>query len=174
MLNFALSYPEVLHGERTTPRSLVQLSTLLAPLRQLEREEALVLAFAESCLDREAAAAFLSFVRAGESRLLEPAQIVEAKRFETDVEAQIAQLVDKKTKRVDVLAVLCKRLVNHLKLRKGKLSNAQLENIRRFLLMPLLPSDQRLVLARELAALGQVGKELTSVPEVAALVLRGM
>jgi hypothetical protein len=173
VINFALSYPEIIDGQRTTPRSLVQFSKLSSSIEDLEQDEPLVAALAEACLDKEAAATFLSFVRAGQSRLISPSEILEAKDFDKDVSRPISLAVDKKAKRVDVLAVLCTRLINHMRHRRT-LSKEQTRNLKSFVMMATLPSDLRLVFARELVGLGSVGKQLASDPEVAELVLQGM
>jgi hypothetical protein len=173
-IDFVLAYPEVIGGERTTPRSLVQLFKLIGKIPDLGKEEALVSALAHSTLDREAAAAFMGFVRAGLSKLITPAEILAATDFQKNVEKRIATLIDGKTKRVDILNVVCTRLAHHLAARKAALSAKELGNLKSFLTLELIPADMRLVLAKELVASGATGKKLLADPEIATLVMAGM
>lgn len=173
-IDFVLAYPEVISGERTTPRSLVQLFKLIGGIPDLGKEEALVSALAHSCVDREAAAAFIGFVRAGLSKLITPQEILSAASFAKDVEARIAALVDGKAKRVDILNVVCTRLANHVGAQKAALAPKAVANLKSFLTLELIPADMRLVLAKELVGAGASGKRLMADPEIATMVLAGM
>jgi hypothetical protein len=173
-IDFVLAYPEVIGGERTTPRSLVQLFKLIGGVADLGKEEALVSALAHSCLDREAAAAFMGFVRAGLSKLIGPQEILAAANFDKDVKSRLGALIDGKTKRVDILNVVCTRLAHHVAAQKAALQPKALANLKSFLTLDLVPADMRLVLAKELVGAGASGKRLMADPEIATLVMSGM
>lgn len=151
-INFVLTYPEIVNGERTTPRSLVQFFNAIAHIKNLEENLPLVQLIADSCLDGNAAISFVSFVKNNLSKLISPEQIIDAKDFSKSVEAVIRKVVDKGSLRVDILSTLCTRLVNFLTINAIKPSKAQLANIKAFLLMEFLPNDLRLITAQDLVS----------------------
>ena len=104
---------------------------------------------------------------------MSPEDILGAKKLET-VAARLARLVDRDVKRVDMLAAICTRLVNHLTLRKGALPDKELQNLRDFVKLPMLPEDMRLALAQDLSLL-DAKKGIAKImgdPDVAKLLLR--
>ena len=105
-INFVLTYPEVITGERTTPRTLVQFFESINGIENLADELSLVRMLADACLDEQAAAAFISYVNQDLNTLIEPHEICEAKHFETEVAKRIRLLVDHGTRRVDLLATI--------------------------------------------------------------------
>jgi MoxR-like ATPase len=170
---FVLTYPEVVTGERTTPRTLVQFFDRIANIVDLEKEIDLVTILGESCLDKSTVSAFIAFVNTNLEDLVSPEDILGAKKIET-VAARLGKLVDRDVKRVDILNAVCTRLVNHLTLRKAPLEKQELANLKELVKLPLLPEDMRLALAQDLSLLDAkkgVGKILGD-PDVAKLLLR--
>ena len=170
---FVLTYPETVTGERTTPRTLVQFFDRIAGIADLKKEVDLVTILGESCLDKATVSTFIAFVNQNLEDLVSPEDILGAKKLET-VAARLGRLVDRDVKRVDMLAAICTRLVNHLTLRKGALPDKELQNLRDFVKLPMLPEDMRLALAQDLSLL-DAKKGIAKImgdPDVAKLLLR--
>lgn len=174
-INFVLTYPEIVDGERTTPRSLVQFFNAIAHIKDLEAELPLVQLIADSCLEGNAAISFINFVKNNLSKLITPEQIIEAKDFSKSVEAPIKKVVQKDSLRVDILSTLCTRLVNYLGVNKVKPSKDQLANIKAFLMMEFLPNDLRLITAQDLVNSKNTHlKLIVADKDIAALLLKKM
>ncbi len=170
---FVLTYPEVVTGERTTPRTLVQFFDRIAGIEDLKKEIDLVTILGESCLDKSTVSAFIAFVNTNLEELVSPEDILSAKKLDA-IASRLGKLVDRDVKRVDILNAVCTRLVNHLALRKGALDAKELSNLKDFVKLSLLPEDMRLALAQDLSLLDPkrgVSKILGD-PEVAKLLLR--
>ena len=113
-INFVLTYPEIVTGRRTTPRSLVQFFDAIQGIEDLEQEIGLVQMRADGALDPEASAAFLGFVRGKLSKLVTPEAILAAKNFKKDVQAYLKKTLAADVVRVDILSALCTRVVNYV------------------------------------------------------------
>ncbi|WP_205961022.1 AAA family ATPase [Psychroserpens sp. NJDZ02] len=171
-VNFVLTYPEIVTGQRTTPRSLVQFFTSIAGIKDLKKELPLVRMLADSCLDANASAAFISFVQQNQSKLISPEEIINTKKFAEDVEAHLNELVIAEH-RIDILATLCTRLTLYLKSLEKKCSKAQLENVKLFLKMEIIPNDIRLSMLGDLTKTTSV-KSILLDPALSKLLLQKM
>ncbi len=174
-IHFVLAYPELINGRRTTPRSLVQFFNSLRGIEDLRENMPLVSLLAEAALDTETAQAFLSFVQLNMDKLPTPDDILLTTPFEA-VARRLERLIDEgQTKRLDILSVLVTRLTNYLLARRQALSDDELENLRAFLLLPLLPNDLRLAMAQELASAKRPDlSRIYADPQIAQLLLRKM
>ncbi len=172
-VGFVLAHPELVGSERTTPRSLVQLFRLLAPIQDWRADEHLTVALAEACLDREAAAAFLAYLRASGPPLPTVAEILAAEDVEREILPRLEALVTGSEKQLDAVLVLCQRLAAASAGVRGARAPQAQRNLRALLLAPFLPPDLRLVFARELASASALGKRLMADAEVAARLLGG-
>lgn len=138
---FVAAHPELADGARTTPRTLVQFFQEISPIADLSKELPLVRLLAEGCLDEDATAAFLAFVRTGLQGAVEPEEILGAVSFEG---------LESRLNRLDMQSIAVSRLLSHLE--KGKSwTPAQLDNLERFLLLDFIPADIRFRLAQSLA-----------------------
>jgi hypothetical protein len=174
-INFVLTYPELVTGERTTPRSLVQFFETIAPIKDLEKDLGLVSMLAHSCFERETVTAFMTFIQNNLSKLITPEEIVNSKKFEMEVQGPIKNLVCKgETKRVDILSVLCTRLVNYIKTNDIKLKADQVKNLKGFIKMDFLPNDMRLIMAQDLIKINASTKMIMADPEIGKLLLKKM
>lgn len=149
-INFVLTYPEVITGERTTPRSLVQFFESIAGIPDLKAELALVKMLGDACLDAATVASFLSFIDQRMAKLLSPQEILEAEDFQAQIDAPVRKLVVGDTKRVDILAVLCTRLFNHISAQQIELQGRARDNVIAFLLMDFFPNDLRFMIAQDM------------------------
>ncbi|MEM0998404.1 MAG: AAA family ATPase [Bacteroidota bacterium] len=151
-INFVLSYPETISQERTTPRTLVQFFESIQAIPNLRTEMGLVKMLADSCLDSTTVTAFMSFVSNRLSRLITPEEIMNATDFEREVYGPVKDQVVGETKRVDIISVICTRLVNYLTVSNRLLTDAQVNNLAQFLMIDFLPNDIRMNTLRELSA----------------------
>ncbi len=174
-INFVLTYPEIVSGHRTTPRTLVQFFEAISHIEDLGANLPLVQLLGDSCLDSQTVSAFISFVNNNLSSLITPQEICEAKDFDNEVLMPIKEVVLKETIRVDILATLCTRLVNYLGMQENKLDVARMENVKRFIKIDFLPNDIRLAMAQDLvtSANPQLAEIMTD-PEISQILLENM
>ena len=172
-INFVLTYPEMVTGERTTPRTLVQFFQSIAPLDDLSEHLGLIQMLADSSLDSNTVASFMSFINNNLSKLVTPEQIVNTTNFKKDVLDHLQGIVMKGTLRVDILATLCTRLVNYLVINNIKPNKEQLANIKEFIKIDFIPNDIRLSMAQDLVS-AQHLKPIMADPEIGKLLLKRM
>lgn len=175
-ISFVLTYPEVVAGERTTPRTLVQFFDNIINIPDLRKELPLVKMLADACLDDNTVTSFIAFVNNDLARLISPEEIINAKKFKEDVYQKIEALVEQQTKRVDVLSVICTRLVNYLNVSTQKFKEAQLNNIKQFVKMDFIPNDLRFIIAKDLASSDNksIRANIMTDPELGKLLLTKM
>lgn len=174
-IHFVLTYPELVAGRRTTPRSLVQFFNAIRSIDDLHEHLPLLKLLGDACLDENATQAFLNFVNLHLDRLPHPEEILEADDFEAVVRRieKIALAGD--TKRLDVLSVIVTRLTNHLLARREDPSAKEMDNLKKFVLLPSLPNDLRLAMARDLTGSKRPAlMALYAVPEIGRLLLNKM
>ena len=173
-INFVLTYPEIVQGVLTTPRTLVQFFAAISSVENLSAELPLVRILAEGSLDREAAIAFTNFVNLELGQLITPEEILNASDFEGPRQ-RIEQLVNGSTKRLDILSILMTRLTNYLIFQEGTLNDAQFEHLSHFIQLPFIPNDLRLSMAQDLMKSEREDlKKLYTIPEVGKLLLEKM
>gem|GEM_PF-4713420 len=84
-------------------------------------------------------------------------------------------MVEQPVKRMDILSVICSRLVNFLLVNASMLSEKERDNLEKFLLLDLIPNDIRLGIAKDLIASGQASfKQLLAKPKLGQLLLKKM
>jgi MoxR-like ATPase len=172
---FVLSYPEAVTGDRTTPRTLVQFFESIKDIEDLLAELPLVQLLADSCLDANTSASFISFLRKNLKELVDPKDIVAADNFQEEVYDLIKGIVQKEILRVDILSVICTRLVNHITLKNVELQPKEIKNIQSFILMDFLPNDLRLGMLQDIVSANKT--DLQSVmlnPQIGRLLLQKM
>jgi len=174
-INFVLTYPEIVNGNLTTPRSLVQFFNSISTIKNLDENLPLIQTLASSCLDEETVSSFITFIQQNLSELIEPEKIINSKQFERDVKNEVLSMVDKEVLRVDILATLCTRFSNYLILNKIKPNKLQTENIQKFIKLDFLPNDLRLTLLQDLVGSdNQHLKAIMADPEVSMMLLQNM
>lgn len=186
-IDFVLTYPETVTGKRTTPRTLTQFFRQTKGIKDLKEDEELVRVLGESALDSSTVTAFISFIRDGLQKLIEPADILNAENFETinqqldeighDVEMRMidktVQEIDDdgkpvekkmqvekeiKTKRVDRLNAQCYRMLRHICWDdRYQADPAHKDNLVAFLTCPIIPSDLRTALYMDISREAQNG-----------------
>ncbi len=174
-INYVLTYPEMVTGERTTPRTLVQFFESIVTIKELDKNLGLLQLLADSCLDSNTVASFISFVNNNLAKLVTPEEIINAKNFNTQVLEHLKGIVTKGTLRVDILATLCTRLVNYLSINNIKPSKEQLNNIKEFIKIDFIPNDIRLSMAQDLVSSSNTNlKQIMADPQIGKLLLQKM
>jgi len=175
-VDFVLSYPELVSGGRTTPRTLCQFFDSIKGIEDLKANLDLVYVLARSCVDEETAAAFLAFARDEIEHLIAPDEILEAKVFD-DVGSRLTELGQptKETIRLDRLATIASRLVLYLCDSKYKPKKEHEDNLVQFLLHDSLPNELRFSVHQDLinASNPKIVK-MAQNRRLAKLVLQGM
>lgn len=173
-INFVLLYPEVITGQRTTPRTLVQFFETIKPIQDLSANLGLVRILADSCLDEQSATAFISFVNHNLGELISPELICKAQDFEKEVLEPFQRVVVKQPLRVDIISVLGTRLVAHLfREKERQFSPAEINNLKAFLKIDFIPGDIQFSLLKEITGDGRF-KGLLADLELGKLLLKQM
>jgi MoxR-like ATPase len=172
---FVLTYPEVITGKRTTPRTLTQFFDQISAIADLKKDIELVRVLAASSLDDITATTFLAFVNDDLEQLINPEDILDAKDFD-QVAKRIAQLAKGPgaAKRVDRIATICTRLFLTLVDPKYQQAPPHAANLTAFLLHDDIPNDLRFSLHRDLVAAGGELPAMLRSPELAKRVLGGL
>ncbi len=165
-ISFVLTYPEMVTGSRTTPRSLTHFFDQIRPIDDLRANWDHVHALALSALDPEAATAFMSFVNDGLNQLVSPEEILDGQWSET------TKRIDELAKdgggiRLDRLNAMTVRLFLFVTKEDFSPTAEQATNLVSFLTHEALPSDLRLTLHRDLVS--EAGPEVVEVMRDKAL-----
>lgn len=169
-INFVLTYPEVITGDKTTARTLVQFFNAITDIEDLSANIDLVQILGDACLEETTVSAFLAFVNQNLEHLIQPKEILDSANFEQEILPKLSELINRQTLRVDILSTICTRLVNFLSVKEGKLESKQIENIKSFLKMPFMVNDLRYSLIKDLLGLSDSGlKGLIADPEIGQL-----
>ncbi|UII25880.1 AAA family ATPase [Fulvivirga maritima] len=173
-IEFVLTYPEIVTGNRTTPRTLVQFFESIQPISNLYENLDLVKMLADGCLDEETAVAFINFVRMDLDKIISPEEILSSGQFKI-IAGQINELIGQQPKRLDILSVMMTRLTNHLLFNKESLDNKEFDNLKSFILLDIIPNDLRLSMAQELVNSSKTHlKKMYAIPEIGKLILTKM
>jgi MoxR-like ATPase len=169
---FVLTYPEVITGKRTTPRTLAQFFDQIGPLSDLKKDIEIVRVLAESSLDSITATTFLAFVNDDLEQLINPEDILDADKW-APVNKRIHELATGAggAKRVDRIATICTRLFLALVAPEYKPKPQHAANLVEFLMHEDLPNDLRFSLHRDLVAAGGEITAMLRSPKLAKLVL---
>ena len=166
-INFALMHPEVIDGERTTPRSLVQFLETIRNIQDLQKELIMVKLLADSCLGKAASDAFVNHVRLKVDQYLDPEQLLASTDFEKEIIPVLEGL-----KTVGAISALCNRLVSWSSKSDYKLTDLAIENLKKIILAEILPSELKVMLVQDLGKTKKTKlKNLTTDPEIGQLLL---
>ena len=175
-IDFVLTYPEVVSGKRTTPRSLVQFFEQIKDIPNLKDEIEMVSTLALSSLDDVTVGTFLGFVNDNLEQLVSSEEILQAKDFKK-VSKRIENLskTEGGGKRVDRLATICTRLYLTLTKEKYEPKNNHSDNLIEFMLLKSLPNDLRMSLHSDLMKSGsEKVKKMIRDKRLAKILLDGM
>ena len=176
---FVLTYPELVTGSRTTPRSLTQFFDQIKDIQDLKSEIELIHTLALSTLDDVTTSTFISFVNDQLQQLIDPEEILNAKKFST-IEKRINELSDdgEGGKRIDRFATICTRLFLHLTNKYNPSKNEEKvhqKNLTSFLLIKEIPNDLRMSLYMDLSKnASELVKSMMRDKKLATILLKGM
>lgn len=141
-ISFVLAYPELVGKGRTTPRSLTFLFEHLRGIGDVSQHAALVNLLAHSCIEREAAVAFVGYCNSSLAQLPSPHDLL-AGDLTVEVLPRLSRLAfdESGTPKVDHLSVLVERLLAHARTRSAPLDARARENLVAFLMWDRLPRE---------------------------------
>lgn len=154
-ISFVLAYPELLIGNRTTPRTLVQFFHAIESITDITDPDSmdLLMTLGKSCLDTETVIEFVQFMQNDWSTIIEPEEILNATNF-ADIAKRIKKLVEPREEgaatRVDLANIVVQRLINRILLMSTPFTQAQRDNLVRFLKLGQIPVDLRVAAGRDL------------------------
>lgn len=154
-IDFVLTYPEIVTGRRTTPRSLVQVFTHLQDIKDWKAELPQVSLVASAGLDQSTVGALLAYVSDDLHHLVQPADILEAETFD-EVKPRIVAAARGSggAIRVDRLSAILTRVVIALAGPEHARVNGRVKaNVIALLKLDELPSDLRFSAHRDICAL---------------------
>jgi hypothetical protein len=175
-IDFVLTYPEVVTGKRTTPRSLVQFFKQIQHISDLKENMELVSTLALSSLDDVTAGTFMGFINDNLEQLIAVEEILDTKDFKP-VAKRINELVNSKdgSKRIDRLSTICTRLYLSLTDEDYHYKKAHHNNLVSFITLKALPNDLRMSLHSDLMNHGSDDvKKILRDKKLGALILQGM
>jgi len=175
-VDFVLTYPEVITGARTTPRTLTQFFEQIGEIEDLKANFDLVHVLAMSALDEVTVAAFMAHVNDDLSALIDPSEILDAPKFEV-VAKRVVELAQGKdqARRVDRLSTICTRLYLHLTQADYRPGPTHTDNLVQFLLLDVLPNDLRVSLHRDLSVGGHAKvREMVKDARLSLMLLDGI
>ena len=175
-IDFVLTYPEVVTGKRSTPRSLVQFFEQIQKIPDLKTQTDLISTLALSALDDVTAGTFLGFINDNLEYLISTEEILDAKDFKA-VSKRIKALGDTGDggKRVDRLATICTRLYLTMTDENYQARPTHYENLVSFMTLKSLPNDLRMSLHSDLMKHGsEKVKKMLRDKRLAKLLLQGM
>ena len=150
-IDFVLTYPEVVTGKRTTPRSLVQFFEQISEIPNLAEAKDLVAFLAKSALDDTTVTGFLSFISDDLTKLIDPEEILEATDF-SKVKKRMDEISKGKSGdlRLDRITTITTRLYLHLKQEHYTPQEEHKRNLVDFILLDVIPNDLKMSLFMDL------------------------
>lgn len=171
-INFVLTHPNVITGERTTPRTLVQFFKNIQTIDNWSSNLGLIQMLGDATLDAQTVASFIAFIQNDMQLLLSPMEILESEDFEDEVENRLYDLVVGESLRIDILATICTRLMQTIDDRSFNVTHLHLENLKSFIKLDFLPDDLRLTFAQDLVGSeNEALKQILVDAEIGSLVL---
>lgn len=140
-VDFVLTYPEIVAGYRTNPRSLTTFFHHLKSIKSLSEEMEKVHTLAMSLLDEETVSAFMVFIDHELNTLVSPEELFAAEKFELIKDKVRSGIMRDKKPRLDALFTICTRIM--INLEQDLRAKRNYSNIVSFLLMPEIPNDMR-------------------------------
>lgn len=172
-IDFVLTYPEIVTGRRTTPRSLVQVFAHLQDIKDWKADLGRVSLVANGGLDQSTVGALLAYVSDDLHHLVQASDILGAKSFE-DVKPRIVAAARGSggAVRVDRLSAILTRVVIALAGPEHARFDARTKaNVLALLKMDELPADLRFSAHRDISSLPGGRAALVQDKAMAKLVL---
>ena len=153
-IDFVLTYPELISGERTTPRSFTQFLIQIQNLTDLNNSDNLMMVkfLGKASLDDKTVSQFIHFVRFVRSSLIQPEELLNSTSFADEILPKLTDIIrgDGQGRRIDRLKTICARLQIYLLQDRYVIQPPHKENLIQFLLCSEMDSSLRFALHREL------------------------
>ena len=175
-INFVLTYPEVITGRRTTPRSLVQFFEQISELEDFSKELNLITILGKSSLDDVTVSTFISFINDDLVTLINPEEIIYSKNF-AEIKERMESLSSGKNgeKRIDRINTISSRLYFYLTIEKIYFAGDNKENLINFMLLESIPNEIKMTLYMDLIKEGSSElKEILKDKRLAILLLNSL
>lgn len=143
-LDFAARYPELMTGERTSPRSMTQFLIQAGAIPDWKRSRDLVLQLAAACLDPATVGGLMQYIQTSGSALPSPGDLLTNGMGQPSESWTPAQFW-----------VVTERLLRFLGNDAPALTDAMQGHLKALLLSEHMPTDLRLGVAQRLTALGR-------------------
>ncbi len=171
---FASARPELFEQERHTPRTFARFAVQTGRLKMTAKENPLPFSLlAESMLGKNIAEQLRSFLGSDWEEIPDALQLLTTDDFEKDITSVFRPWSRPgEMQRADLFSSLINRLQAYLLRHQNDLSQKELDNLKKLILSPELPSDIRFQLAQDWSnAPNPQLRQLISEPEVARLIL---
>jgi hypothetical protein len=172
-IDFALAHQELFEEERHTPRTFSQFAFQVSrrDLAPTADNDALFL-LARSILGEKTALTLKQFLSGGFQYIPSIPDMLTADDFEGQIARLLGSWNEKAVQRVDLFSILINRLNAYLSRQSEPLTADEVNNLKKFLLLPSLPSDQRFQLAQDWSnSPSEQLQQLIREPEVARVIL---
>lgn len=169
IIDFVLTYPEAVTGNRTTPRTLEQFSRLIKKIGKLKSHLKLIKILGDACLDKNTVSAFISYINKNLHGLISPEEILTATDFSKTIE-EFSTQVQQKQLRMDSISTVTTRLTLYLAEETTVLDERGLDNLKRFVQLPFIPGDLRLALLQDLTQIEKT-RTIARDPQISRLLL---
>lgn len=153
-IDFVLTYPEIIDGKLTNPRSITSFFYHTKKINNLKNSSELVYQLALSFLDKETAKAFMVFINDELEKIISPEEIINSKNFSNVLSIIRNACVTNDSIRLDILSTILTRLTVYLKNNIKTIDN--LDNLTEFLLVDFMPNDLRTTFHMDLNFLNEV------------------
>lgn len=150
-ISFILYDPDMLVGNgagRTNPRTLSELFRYTKFVENIEAEKEEVSIHANSLVDEETVAAFITFCVRDMEDVIEPEEILDGDK---SVPKRIEKLMKRKEPRTDILGVICNRLYAKMVQEKTEMTKQKVKAFQEFVTMDTIPEDMRHIICRRLS-----------------------
>ena len=149
-IGFVLQHPELIRGQRTTPRTISWFLHLWQQSGLPTADQPILKQLAQSCLESDVAEAFVQYIESNSTPLPEPETIINDL---ASSQAILEKLHQSDQLGADRVYLLTSRLLNYLNIHFTELNDQQLNNLVTFLLSKFVPEEQSLLFMRALSAL---------------------
>jgi hypothetical protein len=150
-IDFVLTYPEIVEGKFTNPRTLTSFFYHTKSIIDLKKSIEFLYPLASAFLDKETASSFIVFVNDELENIIPPEEILKTAQFEFVMNKIKETCVFEDNIRLDILSTITTRLVIYLKYNINSIES--FENLSKFLLMDFLPKDLRATFHLDLLSL---------------------
>ena len=135
-IDFVLSHPEVVTGQRTTARSLTHFFEQIQGLNDFTTEDNLWLirVLGKGTLEEDTVNKFIHFITFIQKKIIQPEEILDAEDFGQIAKKFKSQVKAKGIKRSDLLATICTRLQLHITSPSYRFQKRHEQNMTAFLL----------------------------------------